>query len=279
MDSPQQKPSSKAPSSFFIRLASGIIYVVLIVAAIFGGVYSLALLLAVFAGIGAYEFYRMARIEGRSPHFLMGILAAVAYPLVALTGVAYVNLVTLVLIVSVCFWYIINVRTRLSDVAVTVFGSLYAGLLISALVYIRHIGDGFDAALFTLCLFASVWINDSFAYVFGSLLGKHKLVPKISPKKSWEGFIAGVIGSTLIWIIPAFIPSLNFPLPLAILTGVICGTVGVIGDLVESRIKRGAGVKDSGNLIPGHGGMLDRIDSLILVSITAYFILRIGGML
>lgn len=279
MDSPQKKTSSKAPSSFFVRLASGVVYVALIVAAIFGGVYPLAFLLAIFAGIGAYEFYRMARIEGRSPHFLMGILAAAAYPLVALTGVAYVNLVTLVLIVAVCFWYIINVRTRLSDVSVTVFGSLYAGLLISALVYIRHIGDGLDGALFTLCLFGSVWVNDSFAYVFGSLLGKHKLVPKISPKKSWEGFIAGVIGSTLVWIIPAFIPSLDFPLPLAIITGVICGTVGVIGDLVESRIKRGAGVKDSGNLIPGHGGMLDRIDSLILVSITAYFILRIGGML
>ena len=113
----------------------------------------------------------------------------------------------------------------------------------------------------------------------GSRIGKHKMVPKISPKKSWEGFAGGILGSVLIWLILWATHFYKLSLPYALLCGVVVSILGVIGDLIESRIKRGVGVKDSGNLIPGHGGMLDRSDSLIFGCITAQLLLMIGGVL
>lgn len=277
--SPETKASLPTPPGFFTRLVSGAVYVGIIVAAIFLGKVATAILMSVFAGVAAFELYRMARIDGKNPNMLIGVVAAVLYPYAALTGSVYLNLVTLALIVAVCFWFIIDQRARLADIAITVFGALYTGLMISAMVLIRSAGPDWQFAVLTLGVFMSVWANDSFAYLFGSLLGKHKMVPKISPKKSWEGFFAGIVGSVLIWVVLSIIPGLNLSLPLALVGGLACGVVGVIGDLVESRIKRGTGVKDSGNIIPGHGGILDRTDSLLMVGITAYFVLILGGVL
>ena len=113
----------------------------------------------------------------------------------------------------------------------------------------------------------------------GSRLGKPKMAPKISPNKSWEGFVGGLIGSVLIWVILWATGLYGFDLWFAAVAGVAVGVMGVFGDLIESRIKRGVGVKDSGHLIPGHGGMLDRSDSLIFGCITAYLLLHIGGVL
>lgn len=274
-----QQPTFKAPPSLVVRALSGAVYVAIIVAAIFLGKIALAALMALMAGVGALEFYRMARIDGKGPNMAVGVSAAVLYPIAALTGPLYLNVVTLLLIVAVCFWFIVDQRARMADIAVTVFGALYTGLMISAIVLIRAAGPDWQFGLLTLGIFVSVWANDSFAYLFGSIFGKHKLVPKISPKKSWEGFLAGLAGSIVVWVLMTFIPDIGLKLPLAIAAGVACGIVGVIGDLVESRIKRGAGVKDSGNIIPGHGGMLDRTDSLLMVGITAYFILTLGGVL
>ena len=126
---------------------------------------------------------------------------------------------------------------------------------------------------------ASVWFNDAFAYLVGSAFGKHKMVPAISPKKSWEGFVGGLCGSLLVWCLLLLFPETGITPFVAVFCGLACGVVGVIGDLVESRIKRGAGVKDSGNLIPGHGGLLDRSDSMLFVAIAAYFILTLMGVI
>lgn len=103
--------------------------------------------------------------------------------------------------------------------------------------------------------------------------------PRSLPKKSWEGFVGGILGSVLIWLILWATHFYKLSLPYALLCGVVVSVLGVIGDLIESRIKRGVGVKDSGNLIPGHGGMLDRSDSLIFGCITAQLLLMIGGVL
>ena len=138
---------------------------------------------------------------------------------------------------------------------------------------------GFAGALLSVGVCASLWVSDSFAYIVGSRIGKHKMVPKISPKKSWEGFVGGILGSVLIWLILWATHFYKLSLPYALLCGVVVSILGVIGDLIESRIKRGVGVKDSGNLIPGHGGMLDRSDSLIFGCITAQLLLMVGGVL
>ena len=132
------------------------------------------------------------------------------------------------------------------------------------------------ASQLIFAIFLSTWICDTSAYLIGTAIGRHKLAPKISEKKSVEGFVAGFIGSVLasfIYLIILSAFSLSACDPLYIIAiGVICGTFGQIGDLAESLIKREIGVKDSGNLLPGHGGFLDRFDS-ILLNITVFFLL------
>lgn len=128
-----------------------------------------------------------------------------------------------------------------------------------------------------LLLFLSVWANDAFAYLVGSKIGRHKLAPRTSPKKSWEGFFAGLVGSVLFWCAISFVPGVTMTLVQAIAFGVVAGCMGVLGDLAESRIKRNSGFKDSGTIMPGHGGLLDRSDSLFLTSITAAILMVAGG--
>ena len=122
-----------------------------------------------------------------------------------------------------------------------------------------------------------MWANDSFAYLIGSKFGKHKLAPRTSPKKSWEGFFAGLVGSMLMWWLMTFVHGVNMPVPMALAFGVVSGLAGVLGDLAESRIKRNSGFKDSGTIMPGHGGLLDRCDSLFLVSVVSSILLIMGG--
>ena len=111
----------------------------------------------------------------------------------------------------------------------------------------------------------------------GSRIGRHKLAPKVSPKKSWEGFIAGLLFSAAMWVAMCFVPGVTMSWWLAAAFGIVAGLISVLGDLLESRVKRNVGVKDSGNLMPGHGGLLDRCDSLFMVSMMAALMLFGGG--
>ena len=127
------------------------------------------------------------------------------------------------------------------------------------MLIVRDFTVGRDLAL---AVVLGVWANDSLAYLIGSTLGRHKMMPRISPKKSWEGFVAGALGTIVVWVgLAVFFPRSACRWPLGIATGVVVGASVVIGDLFESRMKREAGVKDSGNALPGHGGFLDRLDS------------------
>ena len=183
------------------------------------------------------------------------------------------------LVLAVGLWYVWSPRTRIMDVSVTLMGPIYTGFMLSAIVLLRDLLPGVPGALLAVGACASLWVSDSFAYLVGSRFGKHKMVPKISPNKSWEGFAGGVVGSILIWLILFATGLFTFSWQFAVVCGAVVSVLGVFGDLIESRIKRGAGVKDSGNLIPGHGGMLDRNDSLIFGGITALLMLMFGGIL
>ncbi len=131
--------------------------------------------------------------------------------------------------------------------------------------------------MFVFGIFFSVWANDAGGYLIGSRWGKHKLAPRISPNKSWEGFLAGLAVTMIVWAAMSFIPCVSITIIQALVFGLVVGLVGVLGDLAESRMKRNCGVKDSGNLLPGHGGMLDRSDSMFTVSIAAAVLLIAGG--
>ena len=148
------------------------------------------------------------------------------------------NALLFALMLAVGIWYVWSPRTRISDVAVTLMGPIYTGFMLSAIVLLRDAVPGFAGALLSVGVCASLWVSDSFAYIVGSRIGKHKMVPKISPKKSWEGFAGGILGSVLIWLILWATHFYKLSLPYALLCGVVVSILGVIGDLIESRIKR-----------------------------------------
>ena len=126
------------------------------------------------------------------------------------------------------------------------------------------------AAQWTALAMVGTWIADSGAYVFGKTLGKHKLAPALSPNKTVEGYVGGVIAGTLLTVAIGYF--LDLPLAVTVVLGLLVSVVSPAGDLGVSMLKRSVGVKDSGNLLPGHGGALDRIDSLIWSVALAYFL-------
>lgn len=265
--------------AFLVRSIAGIIYAVLFIGSLLLGVVPTALFTAAMAGLCCYEFYRMVRIDGKVPNEFVGLVAAVLFPLSALVDAVWLTVLNFLMMLLVGLWYVQNPRTRMADVAVTVFGPLYTGYMLSAIVLLREAIPGMEGALLSIGVCASLWLSDSFAYMVGSKFGKHKMVPKISPKKSWEGFFGGLLGSVAVWLVLWSTGLYEMNIWFSVLCGVVVSVMGVFGDLIESRIKRGVGVKDSGNLIPGHGGMLDRSDSLIIGVITAYLMLHLGGVL
>jgi phosphatidate cytidylyltransferase len=147
---------------------------------------------------------------------------------------------------------------------------LYCGLMASTLVGLRLHGG----TPWVVLAFVVTWANDTFAYFAGMLFGKHKLYEKVSPKKTWEGFAGGAVGSVLgaLVVRSTLLPEL--PAALAVLLGAGAAVLGPVGDFTESLLKRAAGVKDSGKLIPGHGGLLDRIDALLFVVPWVYLFVR-----
>ncbi len=266
------------PTDLQVRFRTGFVYVTVSVLCVIINNWTTLLLLMLTAGITAGEFYYMLRSDAKLPNETLGIIAAVLYPVgVFFLGLVGAMLVTLLLLLALIVWYVFWQRARVPDVGVSFFGAAYCGMLLSGILMIRMSLDNPWGGVLVLLIFLSVWGNDSFAYLVGSKFGKHKLAPRTSPKKSWEGFVAGLVASVLFWCVMSFVPGVVMPIPMAIVFGLISGLMGVLGDLAESRIKRNSGFKDSGTIMPGHGGLLDRCDSLFLVSVTAAILLIAGG--
>ncbi|MDR2492851.1 MAG: phosphatidate cytidylyltransferase [Coriobacteriales bacterium] len=258
-----------------------------ITAVLFAGTTTLCLILSdisavivvsALSGLCAFELYAMLRSDAKLPNELIGTVAAALYPVMYyffhLNGIL---ILTTAFALVLFIWYVNYMRARIIDVAVTLFGALYTGFMLTSLVLIRGIVPGVWGGVLVFGVVLSVWANDAFAFFFGSRFGRHKMAPRISPAKSWEGFFAGLAASVIVWCLIPLIPGMSLPWGWAVFAGVACGWVGILGDLMESRIKRSTGHKDSGNLLPGHGGFLDRCDSLILVAALALLLLRIAG--
>ncbi|MEG0504723.1 MAG: phosphatidate cytidylyltransferase, partial [Raoultibacter sp.] len=268
----------KNPTDIQVRFRTGFVYIAISVICILVNDITMVVFLAATAGIAAGEFYYMLRSDAKLPNELLGIIAAVLYPVsVWFLGLTGALLVSVALLVALIAWYVFWTRARVPDVGVSFFGAAYTGLLISGLVVVRMALPDPWGGVLVLAIFLSVWANDTFAYLIGRKFGKHKLAPRTSPKKSWEGFFAGLLGSMLIWYLMTFIPGVLMDWPQALVFGLISGLMGVLGDLAESRIKRNSGFKDSGTIMPGHGGLLDRTDSMFLVSVTSAILLVVGG--
>lgn len=245
-----------------------------------GGVFFL-LLVAMIILLGLREFYILMKAKGYQPFEALGYFCALAMSVYAWRqGVAVPLILTgSLLVIMIRELFRPEMARSLGHMAVTVFGIMYVGWLGSHLIMLRNlpgnvgVDDGIGARLVFLAALLT-WSTDTAAYLFGVAFGRHKLMPRISPKKTIEGAVGGLLGAALVgWICTrTFTPFLT---PLAgVLLGVSIGVVGQLGDLVESLIKRDAGIKDSAELIPGHGGVLDRFDSLLFTVPVLYYYFR-----
>lgn len=158
-----------------------------------------------------------------------------------------------------------------TDAAANFGGAVYVGWLLSHLVFIRQLPDGFH---YVILLLAATWSTDTAAYFVGMNLGRHKLAPTLSPKKTIEGAAGGAAGSILAALLVGLLAP-QMALYHYILIGLLVGLIGLVGDLAESALKRMAGLKDSGAVIPGHGGVLDRFDSMLFTGPAVYYYLRL----
>ena len=241
---------------------------VILIAAYLGGYYFLALVI-IIGLMSFYEFSLIVRNKNAYVNLIFGELIILLFLINQFK--TFIDANTLILLSSLLLLMMELFRNKGSailNLGVTFLGIFYIGMFSTTLIALRELqsifGDNYiDGAYLVISIFASIWIGDSAAYYGGTAFGKHKLFPRVSPKKSWEGAILGFIFSiaTMILahvIILDFLSMLN-----AFVVGIIIGVVGQIGDLVESLFKRDATVKDSSSLIPGHGGFFDRFDSLL----------------
>ena len=266
------------PSNLVVRTATGAVYILLTVVCVLASELTTVLYLSLLCAICANEFYYMLRADAKLPNELLGVCAAALFPpAMWLFGISGAAMVLTAFVLVLLVWYVFWQPARISDVAVSLFGAIYTGLIMSAVLLLRgSLPDPWGAVL-VLGLFVSVWGSDAFAYLIGSAIGKHKLAPHISPNKSWEGFIAGLLFAMICWYLLSYIPGVSMTLTQALVFGLLSGLAGVLGDLVESRIKRNSGFKDSGTIMPGHGGLLDRCDSQFLVTLSGTVLLLLGG--
>lgn len=277
-------PTEAGPGLAARVLTAVALGVVILAALLFAGTLGYAALIALIAAIAVAEFYALVRQEHRKPNEVFGVIAAGMMPLAAAlfprTGL--VAVVT-ALVCAALLWHLAFRQVTIADTAMTVFGALYVGFTLSHLVLLRELPDAGATGLLAqgqvlvLVTFASVWANDVFAYVIGMGVGRHKMAPRVSPHKSWEGFFGGAVCSVLVWVAAFSLASTKLggtglPLVWHAAIGVAVPLAALVGDLVESRFKREAGVKDSGGLLPGHGGFLDRFDSMIVVCIVVYYL-------
>lgn len=282
----------KKRSNIMVRTVSGVLFTAIVIAASLVSFYTFAALLLWICAAGVMEFYRLAERCDLQPRKVTGTVAACAVLLLNLAaarleGLGGLLLAGCVLLAAAIFVTELYRRGKnpLASIATTLAGVLYVAVPLSMVGYMPMTGrdyapepatgGGYDPWIF-LCYIFIVWANDAFAYLVGISIGRHKLFPRISPKKSWEGLfggIAGAVGTACLigWLTGE---SLIFWAGL----GAVVSVGGIFGDLVESMFKRAGDVKDSGSIMPGHGGFLDRFDAMLFSAPLVYVYFTIFAM-
>jgi phosphatidate cytidylyltransferase len=267
--------------NLLIRAASGVVLFGIVLGAILWSKWSFAaLLMAIIVG-GQIEFYRMAQKAGYWPQRAMGVASGILIFIVAyalmwhvdksseldsvylmITGGLVLYIILLLPLMFICELFRKS-ATPIANIATTLMGVVYVAMPLSLLLFIPLLLGGGEWKPWTLLFYIFIiWANDVFAYLFGISFGKHRLFERISPKKSWEGFVGGLVGAMAMGYLAATIMGGDHVEWIGM--ALIAAITGVFGDLVESLFKRSVDVKDSGQVIPGHGGWLDRFDALLL---------------
>lgn len=260
---------------FVTRLISGIVLLIIMIAAMILGHDVLFILTAFLSFIGLYELYKTYNIHNNMIGYAGG-LGTLCYILAVRSGSTQLAMGAIVLsFLLVMFVYVFSFpKFNADQTAAGVFGFIYVPVLMMFMYQIRELPDG----LYLIPLvFVSAWGNDTCAYCVGRLIGRHKMAPVLSPKKSIEGGIGGVAGAVILGIL--YGSFLGHRLPSLVNPIVACGFIGgmgaliaIVGDLGASAIKRNKGIKDYGKLIPGHGGVMDRFDSILFTAPVVYFL-------
>ncbi|MBQ6820491.1 MAG: phosphatidate cytidylyltransferase [Clostridium sp.] len=222
--------------------------------------------------IGLYEFYKALKQKEFNPISIVGYILVCIFYLIG-NNFNYLIYILILAMIMLLLIPIINLKYNFVDVAVTLLGFLYVGILFS---FIPLVGNKQGGAFLVWLIFIGSWAADTLAYYSGKYLGKRKLCPKVSPKKTIAGAIGGLLGSTIgCGVLGVFTLSYVQGIQLIhfFLIGALCGIMGQFGDLVASSIKRYVGIKDYGNLIPGHGGILDRFDSILFNAVVVFYYL------
>ena len=256
--------------NLLLRVVAALVLLPLVLWLVWVGGLAIVGLVAVASVIVAGEIYRIAGLRLGHPAAIFGIAASASYAFFAADPSARwpmaLGVTALTPLVSLALFTLLPPDRDLRKAAVqAAFGALappYAGLCLAAIVALRGLPG--DAALGGILVALVVtWGNDTGGYFAGRFLGRHKLYPSVSPNKTWEGFAGGMLASILgVFVIRATVWEALTPIDCVTL-GAIAGILGRLGDLSESMLKRAFGVKDSGRIIPGHGGLYDRIDALI----------------
>ena len=256
------------------RLASAVVGLPLLGTVVWYGPQELLLALALaVAVIGAWEFCRLASGAAlRPPSVLMAIWAGALVVNGHLEGDYTLAVIAAGLLVSLG-WFLIRGpgETALADWGTTVAGALYLGLPLSFALLIFAQEQGREWLLLTLLV---TFATDALAYLVGRPLGRHRMAPAISPGKSWEGAAGGLMGGAGTCLALASILDLPLTMAEAALVGAAIGVTAQLGDLAESLLKRAAGAKEAGGLIPGHGGLLDRLDSVAFALVVLYYLAK-----
>jgi phosphatidate cytidylyltransferase len=252
-------------STLVTRALSGALFVAIVVSSFIGGPWLVAALFGVFTFLGTLELFKLSK---SGEYKLVGLLFSVGfYASMVVNAINGTELFWPIYVLGALLIFVIAVFSGrpepVASVAGTLLPTLYLSLPFASVLFVATMFGTYDY-LFPLLIITLIWINDTGAYLCGTTFGKHKMVPKISPGKTWEGTVGGL----LLTVIAAFIYSRYFDQvsPTQWLAmGAIASVFATLGDLFESRMKRAAGVKDSGKLMPGHGGVLDRFDAMLFV--------------
>lgn len=262
------------------RITSALLgFPLVVIILVFGNKYIVDIAFAVVAALSLHEYFNAFK-EKAHPVVWMGYVASALIAFIHIIPLEHAITIVSVLIpsaITILFLEVIitNMKINIKDIAITFFGICYIPLFIMFIPLIKGFVNG---EMLVWYIFSCAWGTDIFAYIVGKWIGKHKF-SKISPNKSIEGCIGGIIGAVLISLLFTSIFNtffgMQFSYVYTILISIVLSIVGQIGDFAASSIKRYVGIKDFSNLIPGHGGMLDRIDSVIFIAPFAYMILRL----
>lgn len=266
----------------FRRVASGVVFVPLFVLITRAGGYAFLAFVDLVIVLGMLEFYGMMRAKGMHPYRGIGVASGITLSTyIFFQSGQYANFVFTFIVLALMGLELTRPDNRRAvyHVSTTIFGVVYVAFLSSHFVLLRELphllGTPYaQGASFVFLVVAVTWASDTGAYTVGSLFGSHALLPRVSRHKTWEGAMGGVLfGAVVGWI-----SSVTFAGYLlaweGVAVGVLASVVGLLGDLFESMLKRDAQIKDTGRLIPGHGGVLDRFDSLLFTAPLIYYFLK-----